>query len=103
MRVQGGSEMSSRKVDVEASEKIISLASKFMVISVLAVAVGMVSMTYVLLLLAVFGLSIASIEVVLGIFIGVAFIVIGFFLNFWGLFWLRNEGKRLRPKSAKRK
>jgi uncharacterized protein (DUF2062 family) len=92
--------MSRKRVDVEASEQIISLSAKYMIVSVLSMAIGTVSLAYSLLLFAVFGFDVASVVVVGAVFIGFAFIVIGIFLNFWGLYWLRNEGRRLKARSG---
>jgi uncharacterized protein (DUF2062 family) len=92
--------MSRKRVDVEASEQIISLSAKYMIVSVLSMAIGTVSLAYSLLLFAVFGFDVASVVVVGAVFIGFAFIVIGVFLNFWGLYWLRNEGRRLKARTS---
>jgi len=94
--------MSRKKVDEKASEQIISLSAKYMVISVLAMAIGTVSLAYSFLLFVVFHYSLASVIVVGAVFIGLAFIVIGIFLNFWGLYWLRSEGKRLKQRSLEK-
>nr|MDO8098658.1 hypothetical protein [Candidatus Njordarchaeota archaeon] len=94
--------MSRKKVEEKASEQIISLSAKYMVISVLAMAIGTVSLAYSFLLFVVFHYSLASVIVVGAVFIGLAFIVIGIFLNFWGLYWLRSEGKRLKQRSREK-
>ncbi len=90
----------SKDADVEASVNIISIAAKYIVSSVILIAIGLMSLVYSILTYFVYG-SLALPYVILGaFFIGVAFIVIGIFLVFWGLYWMRSEGKRLRKKLA---
>jgi len=75
---------------------IMSIASKYIVLSVIAVAVGSVSIVYSILIYLVYGLEFLVVVVFGAFFTGAAFLIIGTFLSFWGLFWLRNEGSRLR-------
>jgi hypothetical protein len=101
----------SKEMDMEASESIISMASKFMIASVILVAVGAISCIYAALVYLVYGTStipfgsssilVSSIATLFGLIIGAAFIVIGGFLALWGLFWMRSEGKRLKGKVDK--
>lgn len=91
----------AREIDLEASAQIISIASKYIIISVLAVAAGAVALVYSVLAYLVYGSYAVSSAVIVGFFIGIAFIVIGVFLTFWGLYWMRSEGKRLKKKLGK--
>ncbi len=88
----------AREIDLEASAQIISIASKYIIFSVVLVAIGAVFMVYAVLAYLVYGTYAVSFSIIGGFFIGVAFIVIGVFLTFWGLYWMRSEGKRLRKK-----
>ncbi|MGQ9720441.1 MAG: hypothetical protein ACUVXA_03870 [Candidatus Jordarchaeum sp.] len=92
----------AKEMDLEASAQIISLASKYIIISVVAVAFGAVSIVYSVLAYWVYGSFVVSFSIILGFFIGLAFIVIGLFLTFWGLVWMRSEGKRLEKKLAQK-
>ncbi len=91
----------SKDIDLETSADIISIASKYIVFSVLAVAVGAVGIVYSILAFAIYGKEAASFSIAGGFFVGVAFILIGVFLVFWGLYWMRSEGKRLKKKYGK--
>jgi len=91
----------SRDIDLEASADIITIASKYIIYSVLAVAVGAVSIVYSILAYAIYGKEATSFSIAGGFFVGLAFILIGIFLVFWGLYWMRSEGKRLKKKYAK--
>jgi len=64
------------------------------------VAVGAVSIVYSVLAYWVYGPSLLPVVFFGAIFIGVAFFVIGAFLAVWGLYWMRNEGDRLRRSLA---
>lgn len=94
--------MSAREVDLEASASIITIASKYIVASVVAVAVGSVSIVYGVLAYLVYGTYAASMAIFMGFFIGLALILIGAFLTLWGLYWMRSEGKRLKEKLEKK-
>ncbi|MBS7251234.1 MAG: hypothetical protein Q6366_004810 [Candidatus Freyarchaeota archaeon] len=94
--------MSARDIDLEASASIILIASKYIVASVVAVAIGAVSLVYGILTYFVYGTYASSAAIFMGLFIGLALILIGVFLTFWGLYWMRSEGKRLKQKLEKR-
>ena len=88
----------TENIDLETSLDIMSIASKYIVLSVIAVAVGSVSIVYSILIYLVYGSEFLA-DVVFGAFFtGVAFLIIGAFLVVWGLLWMRNEGSRLRRK-----
>jgi hypothetical protein len=91
----------AREIDLEASAEIISIASRYVIISVVAVAIGAVAVVYAVLAYLVYGSYAVSFAIIGGFFIGLAFIVIGVFLTFWGIYWMRSEGKRLRKKLGK--
>ncbi|MFB0562003.1 MAG: hypothetical protein ACETWM_12440 [Candidatus Lokiarchaeia archaeon] len=91
----------AREIDLEASAEIISIASRYVIISVVAVAIGAVAVVYAVLAYLVYGSYAVSFAIFGGFFIGLAFIVIGVFLTFWGLYWMRSEGKRLRKRLGK--
>ncbi|MBS7248636.1 MAG: hypothetical protein QXW47_06550 [Candidatus Jordarchaeales archaeon] len=93
--------MSAKEIDLEASTSIIMIASKYIVASVIAVAVGSVSIVYGVLTYIVYGTYASSVAIFMGLFIGLALILIGVFLTFWGLYWMRSEGRRLREKLGK--
>ena len=95
--------MSARDVDLEASASIISIASKYIVASVVVVAVGAVSLVYGILAYLVYGTYASSAVIFMGLFLGLALILIGLFLTFWGLYWMRSEGRRLRRKLEEHK
>lgn len=88
----------SNDIDIETSMDIMSIASKYIVLSVIAVAVGSVSMVYSLLIFLVYGSEFLAVAIFGAFFTGIAFVVIGAFLAFWGFLWMRNEGSRLRRK-----
>lgn len=94
----------AREIDLEASAQIISIASKYIIASVILVAIGAVSGVYAILTYLVYGSSAfaSNIAVFLGLFLGVALIAIGAFLTVWGLYWMRSEGRRLRKKLEKK-
>lgn len=83
---------------LEASAEILSLASKYIIASVVAVAIGAISLVYSILAFIVYGFVAIQLAVLGGLFIGVAFIGIGVFLTFWGLYWMRSEGKRMKKR-----
>lgn len=85
----------SREVG-QTHSRILTTASKYMIVSVLAVAIGCVAGVYAILAYLAYGVAAQYFAIVAGLFVGVAFILIGVFLAFWGLYWMRNEGKRLR-------
>jgi hypothetical protein len=85
-------------IGIETSMDIMSIASKYIVLSVIAVAVGSVSIVYSLLIFLVYGSEFLGVVVFGAFFTGAAFLVIGAFLAFWGFLWMRNEGSRLRKK-----
>lgn len=74
------------------------IASKYIIASVITVAVGSVSIVYGVLTYIVYGTYASSVAMFMGFFIGLALILIGVFLTFWGLYWMRSEGRRLREK-----
>lgn len=88
----------AEEIAIEASAKIISLASKYIIFSVVAIALGSVSLVYGVLIYLVFPSEGIVYAVFVGFFLGVAFTAIGVFLVFWGLYWMRAEGKRLRAR-----
>ncbi|MFX1299614.1 MAG: hypothetical protein ACFFAL_03170 [Promethearchaeota archaeon] len=88
----------SDEMALQASSEIVSLASKYIIISVVAVAFGAVSLVYSVLAFLVYGYAAIQLAVLGGLFIGVAFIAIGVFLTFWGLYWMRSEGKRMKKR-----
>ena len=90
-----------RNSEIETSLDIMSIASKYIILSVITIAVGAVSLVYSLLILLVYGALLLDIVIIGVFFTGVAFLIIGTFLAIWGLFWMRNEGKRLRKKLTK--
>ncbi|MFW9933480.1 MAG: hypothetical protein ACFFDR_12590 [Candidatus Thorarchaeota archaeon] len=77
---------------------IMSIASKYIVLSVVMIAIGSVSLVYSLLTYIVYGTDFLLIVIIGAVFIGFAFLLIGAFLTFWGLYWMRSEGKRLRKR-----
>lgn len=86
------------EIDIEASMDIMSIASKYIVLSVVMIAIGSVSLVYSLLTYIVYGTDFLLIVIIGAVFIGFAFLLIGAFLTFWGLYWMRSEGKRLRKR-----
>nr|MDO8081224.1 hypothetical protein [Candidatus Freyarchaeota archaeon] len=94
----------AREIDLEASASIISIASKYIIISVVLVALGAVAGVFAILTYLVYGTSAfaSNIVVFLGLFVGLAFIAIGGFLTLWGLYWMRSEGRRLRKRFEKK-
>jgi hypothetical protein len=86
----------TEEMALEASAEIISLAAKYIIASVVAVAIGAVSLVYSILAFAVYGYVAIQFAILAGLFTGVAFITIGIFLTFWGLYWMRSEGKRMK-------
>lgn len=88
----------SDQIVLEASSEIISIASKYIIASVLLVAVGAIGIVYSLLTYFVYGSFALPFAIFLGFFIGIGFISIGIFLNFWGLYWMRTEGRRLKKR-----
>ncbi len=86
----------SHEVEMETSARILSIASRYIIVSVLVIAIGAVSIVYALLIFLVSGAAGLIFEVAAGIFMGLAFAAIGLFIGAWGLFWMRTEGKRLR-------
>ncbi|MFW9975094.1 MAG: hypothetical protein ACFFDQ_07520 [Candidatus Thorarchaeota archaeon] len=90
--------MTSRDIQMETSADILSIASRYIVVSVLVIAVGAVSTVYAILDYLVYGLLHGLFLVLGGFFLGIAFIIIGLFIGAWGLYWMRTEGKRLRKR-----
>ena len=88
----------STERDIKSSMEIINISSKYIVSSVLMVAMGAVGIVYAVLIWLVYGALGVSYAIFIGFFLGVAFMVIGVFLTFWGLYWMRREGRRLRRK-----
>ncbi len=88
----------SDQIVLEASSEIISIASKYIIASVLLVAIGAIGLVYSLLTYFVYGSAALPFAIFLGFFIGIGFIAIGIFLNFWGLYWMRTEGRRLKKR-----
>ena len=88
----------SEELALQASAEIVSLASKYIIASVVAVAIGAVSLVYSILAYLVYGLIAIQFAIYAGLFTGVAFIAIGVFLTFWGLFWMRSEGNRMKKR-----
>jgi hypothetical protein len=93
----------TEELDMEASVKIISISASYIIVSVLMVAIGAVSTLYGALVALFYGFAGEVLIVFLGFFLGIALIIIGVFLTFWGLYWMRREGRRLRKKLEKRK
>ncbi|MHA3964264.1 MAG: hypothetical protein AM325_012090 [Candidatus Thorarchaeota archaeon SMTZ1-45] len=90
--------MSSRDIQMETSADILSIASRYIVVSVLIIAIGAVSTVYAILDYIVYGFLHGIFLVFGGFFLGIAFVIIGLFIGVWGLFWMRTEGKRLRKR-----
>ena len=90
--------MSSRDIQMETSADILSIASRYIVVSVLVIAVGAVSTVYAILDYLVYEFLHGLFLIFGGFFLGIAFIIIGLFIGAWGLFWMRTEGKRLRKR-----
>ncbi|MFW9925845.1 MAG: hypothetical protein ACFFDM_03645 [Candidatus Thorarchaeota archaeon] len=90
--------MASRDIQMETSADILSIASRYIVISVLVIAIGAVSTVYAILDYFVYELQHGLFLILGGFFMGIAFIIIGLFIGAWGLFWMRTEGKRLRMR-----
>jgi hypothetical protein len=88
----------SEEMALQASAEIVSLASKYIIVSVVAVAIGAVSLVYSVLAYLVYGFLAIQFTIYAGLFIGVAFIAIGVFLTFWGLYWMRTEGTRMKKR-----
>ena len=84
--------------DLRSSMEIISISAKYIIASVLLVAIGAVGIVYAVLIYFVYGLLGLSYAVFIGFFLGAAFVLIGVFLTFWGLYWMRKEGSRIRRK-----
>ena len=85
-------------MSLQTSAEILSIASKYIVASVIAGAIGAVSLVYSVLIYFVYGAESLPFVIFGAFFIGIAFLAIGTFLVFWGLYWMRSEGKRLRKK-----
>ncbi len=83
---------------METSADILSIASRYIVVSVLVIAIGAVSTVYAILDYLVYGFLHGIFLVFGGFFLGIAFVIIGLFIGIWGLFWMRTEGKRLRKR-----
>ncbi len=83
---------------METSADILSIASRYIVVSVLVIAIGAVSTVYAILDYLVYGLLHGLFLLLGGFFLGIAFIIIGLFIGAWGLYWMRAEGKRLRKR-----
>lgn len=90
--------MASRDIQMETSADIMSIASRYIVVSVLIIAIGAVSTVYAILDYLVYELLHGVFLVLGGFFLGIAFIIIGLFIGAWGLFWMKTEGKRLRKR-----
>ena len=88
----------SSSIDVDASIDIMSFASRYIVLSVVMIAIGSVSLVYSGLTYVVYGEGFLPIIIIGAVFIGIAFLLIGAFLTFWGLYWMKSEGKRLRKR-----
>jgi len=88
----------SDQVVLEASSEIIQISAKYIIASVVLVAVGAIGLVYSLLTFFVYGSEALPFAIFLGFFIGIGFIVTGIFLNFWGLYWMRSEGRRLKRR-----
>ncbi|WXG41767.1 MAG: hypothetical protein WED07_13555 [Candidatus Freyarchaeum deiterrae] len=100
----------AKEIDLGASASIISIASKYIIASVILVAIGAISLVYAVITYLVYGTSIiysttvplaSGIAIFIALFVGLASIAIGGFLTLWGLYWLRSEGKRLKSKPNK--
>lgn len=83
---------------METSADILSIASRYIIVSVLVIAIGAVSTVYAILDYLVYGFLYGIFLVFGGFFLGIAFVIIGLFIGVWGLFWMRTEGKRLRKR-----
>jgi hypothetical protein len=93
--------MASRDIQMETSADILSIASRYIVVSVLVVAIGAISTIYAVLDYLVYGLEHGAFLIFGGFFLGIAFVIIGLFIGGWGLFWMKTEGKRLRKRFEK--
>jgi uncharacterized membrane protein len=88
----------SRDIEMETSADILSIASRYIVVSVVIIAIGAISSVYAILDYLVYGLQYGAFLVFEGFFLGIAFILVGAFIGVWGLFWMKSEGKRLRKR-----
>jgi hypothetical protein len=86
------------EIDLRSSMEIINISSKYIIASVLLVAIGAVSLVYAGLIWLVYGVSGLAIAIFFAFFLGIAFLIIGVFLTFWGVYWIRKEGQRLRKR-----
>ena len=90
--------MSSRDIEMETSADILSIASRYIVISVVIIAIGAISSVYAILDFLIYGMEHGAFLLFGGLFLGIAFMLIGAFIGVWGLFWMRSEGRRLRKR-----
>nr|MDO8081095.1 hypothetical protein [Candidatus Freyarchaeota archaeon] len=96
----------AKETDLKTIASIISIASKYIIASVVLISIGAASGVYAVLTYLVYGTSItftSSIAVFLVLFIGLALIAIGVFLTLRSLYWMRSEGIRLREMLEKDK
>jgi hypothetical protein len=89
---------SESEIELGSSLSIISISAKYIISSVVLVAIGAVSLVYAVLIWLVYGIAGLAVVVFMAFFVGFALLIIGVFLTFWGLFWMRREGKRLRRR-----
>jgi hypothetical protein len=90
--------LSSRDIEMETSADILSIASRYIIVSVIIIAIGAISSVYAILDYLIYGMAHGAFLVFGGFFLGIAFVIIGVFIGFWGLFWMKSEGKRLRKR-----
>jgi hypothetical protein len=88
----------SRDIEMETSADILSIASRYIIVSVVIIAIGAISSVYAILDYLIYGLIHGAFLVFGGFFLGIAFVLIGCFIGVWGLFWMKTEGKRLRKR-----
>jgi hypothetical protein len=88
----------SRDIEMETSADILSIASRYIIVSVVIIAVGAISSVYAILDYLVYGIIHGGFLLFGGFFLGIAFMLIGSFIGVWGLFWMKSEGRRLRKR-----
>ncbi|TFH04437.1 MAG: hypothetical protein E4H14_14720 [Candidatus Thorarchaeota archaeon] len=90
--------MASRDIAMETSADILNIASRYIIVSVVIIAIGAISSVYAILDYLIYGSLHGAFLIFGGLLLGIAFMVIGGFIGLWGLFWMRSEGKRLRKR-----
>lgn len=88
----------TKEKDLESITLILSIASKYIIVSALLILVGAAICVYAIITNLVYGSSITftGSAVFLVLFLGLAFIVTGVFLTLRSIYWMRSEGIKLR-------